>query len=133
SDSGYSVEWFRNGKDALDWLRDCPADLILLDLMMPVMDGWEFRAAQRADRAIAGIPVVVLTADTGAKAAAIHAEVCLHQPFRARELVDTVERVLVEDARRRGGGGGPAARAPAAAATPPPPPAAPSNPPAPPP
>ena len=65
-DAGYAVEWFRNGRDALDWLRDNPADLILLDLMMPVMDGWEFRAAQRADRAIAGIPVVVLTADTGA-------------------------------------------------------------------
>jgi two-component system NtrC family sensor kinase len=100
-DAGYSVEWFRNGRDALDGLRESPVDLILLDLMMPVMDGWEFRSAQRADRSIAGIPVIVLTADTGAKATAIHAEVCLRKPYGARELVDTVERVLVEDTRRR--------------------------------
>src|SRR5438552_12038391 len=62
-DAGYAVETCRNGQEALKRLREDPADLVVLDLMMPVLDGWEFRAAQRADRSIAEIPVVVISAD----------------------------------------------------------------------
>src|SRR5262249_33610647 len=84
-DAGYSVEACRNGRDALSALGERPADLIVLDLMMPVMDGWEFRAAQRADRAISHIPVVVITGDESAKAAAIHADSSLKKPLTAQE------------------------------------------------
>jgi two-component system, chemotaxis family, chemotaxis protein CheY len=51
-----------NGHEALKYLRGGgEANVILLDLRMPVMDGWAFRAAQRADPAIADIPVIVLS------------------------------------------------------------------------
>lgn len=60
---GYAVVQAAQGREALDYLRANPAPaLILLDLMMPVMNGREFRAAQRADPALAGIPTVVLSA-----------------------------------------------------------------------
>ena len=63
ADSAHPVATASNGREALDWLqthqRPC---LILLDLMMPVMDGRQFRAAQRADARLADIPVVVITA-----------------------------------------------------------------------
>jgi CheY-like chemotaxis protein len=60
---GYRVVEARNGREAIDQLhtnRD-PA-LILLDLMMPVMDGWQFRMLQRREASLAAIPVVVVSA-----------------------------------------------------------------------
>jgi CheY-like chemotaxis protein len=64
TDEGYVVCGATHGADALAVLRGTPAlpRLIVLDLMMPVLNGWEFRARQRANPAWAGIPVVVLTA-----------------------------------------------------------------------
>ena len=61
---GYRVEVAANGAEALARLRaraPLPC-IILLDLMMPVMSGWELRSAQLADPVLAGIPVIVLTA-----------------------------------------------------------------------
>lgn len=62
--SGYEVERAQNGREALDVLGSSNARpcLILLDLSMPVMDGWEFLRSQRARPAIASIPVIVITA-----------------------------------------------------------------------
>jgi CheY-like chemotaxis protein len=55
-----------NGLEALRLLKSgLPAKAILLDLMMPAMDGWEFRRAQRADPDLANIPVIVLTGIRG--------------------------------------------------------------------
>jgi CheY-like chemotaxis protein len=65
-DEGIVVRAVENGRAALEALRSPgarPPCVILLDLMMPVMDGWEFRAEQLRDPALAGIPVIVLTAD----------------------------------------------------------------------
>ena len=59
---GYSVACARDGADALDLLRGLRPDMILLDLNMPNMNGLEFRAEQRRDPALAGIPIVVMTA-----------------------------------------------------------------------
>jgi len=66
--SGYRVVEAENGKDALAHLRDPAVDvcLILLDLFMPVMNGWAFRAEQLRDPALATVPVVVVTADATA-------------------------------------------------------------------
>jgi CheY-like chemotaxis protein len=64
---GYSVDAACDGQDALDRLRACAdldlPNLILLDLMMPVKDGFAFRAEQEGDPRLAPIPVVVLSAD----------------------------------------------------------------------
>jgi CheY-like chemotaxis protein len=60
---GYQAVPAGNGKEALDYLRRAPApDLILLDLWMPVMDGWQFRTEQAKDPRLAEIPVIVVTA-----------------------------------------------------------------------
>lgn len=62
---GFTVILAVNGADALVRLEEMTTlpDFILLDLMMPVMDGFEFRAKQRADVRVADIPVVVISAD----------------------------------------------------------------------
>jgi CheY-like chemotaxis protein len=60
---GYRAVPAGNGKEALDYLQRAPVpDLILLDLWMPVMDGWEFRQQQKLDPRLATVPVVVVTA-----------------------------------------------------------------------
>jgi CheY-like chemotaxis protein len=62
-EEGYPVRCFRNGAEALaDLRRDASASLILLDLMMPVMNGWRFREEQIRDRRLAGIPVIAMSA-----------------------------------------------------------------------
>ncbi len=62
--AGYSVETAENGRVALDMLVAEPAALVLLDLMMPVMDGWQVVEAMRGDRELAGVPVVIVSAST---------------------------------------------------------------------
>jgi len=64
---GHSVVEAAHGAEALTRLHDDGICLIVLDLWMPVMDGWEFRAAQRKDPTLAAVPVVVITADKGAE------------------------------------------------------------------
>jgi CheY-like chemotaxis protein len=65
NDAGYSVEAVGNGRDALEWLEDnlAPPRVILLDLMMPVMDGWQFLDERQKNPKIAAVPVVVLSAN----------------------------------------------------------------------
>jgi CheY-like chemotaxis protein len=64
NDFGYPVQVAENGKIALDFLRqaDVLPALILLDLMMPVMDGYEFRTVQLADPKLAEIPTIAVSA-----------------------------------------------------------------------
>ena len=93
-DEGYAVVSAAHGGEALSTLRREPRpDLILLDLMMPVMDGWQFRAEQSRDPAIADIPVVVVSA-TGKddKVAKLGAAQLLKKPIRLEDLLDAVER-----------------------------------------
>jgi len=59
---GYDVSCACNGRSGLAEARERHPDVILLDLMMPVMDGWGFRAEQKRDASIASIPVVVVSA-----------------------------------------------------------------------
>jgi CheY-like chemotaxis protein len=60
---GLAVAAVSNGQEALDYLRSgARPSLVLLDLMMPIMNGWEFRAQQRQDPELSDIPVVVLSA-----------------------------------------------------------------------
>jgi len=93
---GHHVVSAANGKEALDRLHSMPAapSLILLDLMMPLMGGEEFRAEQLRDPRLASIPVVVVSARPQAaeKAARMGALACLQKPFDVEELLDVVRR-----------------------------------------
>jgi CheY-like chemotaxis protein len=93
---GYEVQCAANGSEALELMRHSESlpGLILLDLMMPVMDGWEFRARQRRDRALADVPVVVLSAldDTAQKAVQNGAAAFASKPLHWQALLHIVER-----------------------------------------
>jgi CheY-like chemotaxis protein len=94
-DEGYVVVHATNGVEGLKYLRagGRPA-LILLDLMMPIMDGWQFRTEQLMDPVLAPIPVIVLTADGDAlpKASLLQAVCGLPKPVRLKDLMAAVQR-----------------------------------------
>jgi len=64
---GYRVLEAAHGEEALAHLRASPVCIVLLDLMMPIMNGWDFRAEQMKDPELAKVPVVVVTADGGSR------------------------------------------------------------------
>lgn len=90
---GFRTETVANGQDALDYLRKGdPPDLILLDLMMPIMDGWEFRRRQREDPELAAVPVVVLSALDQARAADLGGTAFLKKPLDFDRLLELVRQ-----------------------------------------
>ncbi|QRN93956.1 response regulator [Archangium violaceum] len=93
---GFEIRRARNGKEALERLEPEPPQLILLDLMMPVMDGWEFAQRMRQKPSVANIPLIVLSADrnVGSKATDIGAVGHLAKPFELNDLLDMVRRSL---------------------------------------
>jgi CheY-like chemotaxis protein len=94
-DEGYSVTGVANGQEALQQLRRTRLpDLILLDLMMPIMNGWEFRKHQAQDPALQSIPVVVVSAnaDVPQKANALSARAYLMKPIDFIQLLEAVQR-----------------------------------------
>jgi signal transduction histidine kinase len=101
-EEGYAVTIAENGRRALEFLRSGGApDLIVLDLRMPIMDGWQFRAEQKADPVLAGIPVLAISADGSAKAAAIDAAAYLRKPLSTGEMVEAIRRILGATERKR--------------------------------
>jgi len=101
-EEGYAVDGASNGREALDALRsgDRPC-VILLDLMMPIMNGWQFSAAQRKDPSLAEIPVVIISAATNVlqSAAAMGAAAFLRKPFAIQDLLSIVDRCCGEPAQ----------------------------------
>jgi two-component system, chemotaxis family, chemotaxis protein CheY len=92
----YEVALAKNGLDALDQLRaGTRPDVILLDLMMPVMDGFEFTAELRKYPGLVTIPVILITAAANAatEAAKINAAGHIQKPFNASELVAVIKRI----------------------------------------
>ncbi len=92
---GFNVVGAANGQEALGALRtSARPDLILLDLMMPIMDGWQFRREQAQDPSLSAIPVVVLSADGNVrqKAASLHADGYLQKPVDVENLLEVIQR-----------------------------------------
>jgi CheY-like chemotaxis protein len=94
---GYAVEEAANGAEALNIVTDldhCP-DLILLDLMMPVMDGWEFARRLQEQRPELDIPIIVLSAARlpPDRLKVMGAEVVLSKPFDLDELLGHIEQL----------------------------------------
>ena len=88
---GFSVAVTRNGKEALEYLHHAARPkVILLDLFMPVMTGWEFRAAQKKDAAIADIPVVVVTAFGSGGSRPIDANLIMDKPLDIDRLINVI-------------------------------------------
>lgn len=93
---GYVVRTAENGQEALEILRRWRPAVIVLDLMMPVMDGWTFRAAQRELPGARDVPVVVLSAarEIRRHAAALDAAVALPKPFDLDQVAATIAEVI---------------------------------------
>ena len=93
---GFKAEVARDGKDALEQLRaraDKPG-LILLDLMMPVMDGFQFRENQLADSELAQIPVAIMTAggNIESRIAQLNVSASFRKPLDIDKLLETIEK-----------------------------------------
>lgn len=95
---GHEVTTAVDGRDALDKVHADPPDLILLDVMMPNMDGWQVAARLKRDPATRGIPLVFLTARAMEadvrKGTDIGVESYVTKPFDPIELMRLVERLL---------------------------------------
>lgn len=96
---GFDVKGAHGGRNGLEMVFTDKPDLVLLDLMMPGMDGWEVYQQIKANEDTREIPVIVITA----KAQAIDRVLGLHiakvddyiaKPFRPQELLDSIDRVL---------------------------------------
>jgi CheY-like chemotaxis protein len=94
-DEGFEVSCARNGEEALRALEGSPPSAILLDLTMPVMDGWTFRARQRSDARLASIPTVVISASfsDARSVSALEADAFLSKPFEVSLLTETLQRL----------------------------------------
>jgi CheY-like chemotaxis protein len=91
---GFAPVTAANGAEALKYLRDGgSASVILLDLRMPVMDGWTFRREQRGDPGLAEIPVVVLSGMEMDGVQDMAAAASFHKPVSFPEVVDVVRRL----------------------------------------
>jgi len=100
-ENGYDAVGACDGRDALDKLSasDAPPCLILLDLMMPIMDGQSFREEQLQTPALASIPVVVFSAyrDVAKTASAMNAAGHLEKPLKLTDLLEMVQQYCSND------------------------------------
>jgi DNA-binding response OmpR family regulator len=96
---GFEIRGANGGKEGLEIIRNDHPDLVLLDLMMPEMDGWEVYQQMKADEATKNIPVIIVTA----RAQSIEKVLGLHiakvddyivKPFSPQELLTSVDNVL---------------------------------------
>ncbi len=95
---GYEVGEAANGLEGLQEARTHPPSLIVLDLMMPTMNGWQFREAQRQDPALADIPVIVVSAYCDIEGPRLDEAARFAKPFDVVTLLLAVDKYAVRDA-----------------------------------
>jgi CheY-like chemotaxis protein len=105
-DHGYSTIEASNGREALEMLQraEPKPDLVLLDLMMPMMDGWQLQRRLREEPELAVIPIVIMTAHAGFVRAARSAQPetpVLPKPLDLDHLLETVETYCDKEGSRR--------------------------------
>jgi CheY-like chemotaxis protein len=89
---GYEVVTAPNGADALQAMRERKPCLVLLDVLMPVMDGWEFRRHQLASADLANIPVLCMTAAYDPRHVSLELKArCLRKPIELDDVLREVE------------------------------------------
>ncbi len=96
------VDGARSGKEALEKMRQQPPDLVLLDIMMPEMDGWEVYKHMRAEEPLKNIPVVIVTARNSSFEEVIARERAgvddyITKPFVPNQVRESVKRILKLD------------------------------------
>jgi len=91
---GHTVDGAETGLEALARIDERRPDLVLLDLQMPDMNGWEFLKRLRAEPALADIPVVVMSAAHHIEAEALDVQAIFAKPFDLDELLDAVDELL---------------------------------------
>lgn len=96
---GYVVQGATKGQEGLDIIRREKPDLVILDIMMPVMDGWQVYQRMKEDETTRNIPTIVVTAKSqlidkvlGLEIAKVDAYI--GKPFSPQELLDSISKVL---------------------------------------
>ena len=97
---GHTIDVVADGRAALGYMRDHQPDVVLLDLMMPGMDGWEFRVEQRRDPALADTPVVAMSGCGSPSAEAIDADAFLPKPCTTATIAAAIDEVVARRERR---------------------------------
>jgi CheY-like chemotaxis protein len=90
-DEGFTVAVAANGAEAIAKIKERPPRLVLLDLMMPILDGWEVLDRLRADPALAGVAVCICSAVAGLSSP--QADFVLQKPFDVSAIMDVVAQV----------------------------------------
>jgi len=93
---GFETSWAKDGVDALEWLsKEAAPSCILIDIMMPRMNGWQFREAQLKDIKISSIPVVFFSADNqSAREAEKRGENFVPKPIDLDQLNSTIRNTI---------------------------------------
>ncbi|NLA05914.1 MAG: response regulator [Firmicutes bacterium] len=98
---GYEVEVAENGEEAMELIEQGHPDLILLDLMLPKVNGYEVLESLKTDPGTGSIPVVVLTAkaeeEDRLRATELGADAYMTKPFRPQELWDVLKKFLPDE------------------------------------
>jgi CheY-like chemotaxis protein len=90
---GLTVVEAANGEEALAKLREGGVSVVVLDLRMPVMDGWTFRRQQRLDRTIADIPIIIMSGADTERFHELEAAAAFEKPVPMVEVADVVRRL----------------------------------------
>ena len=101
-DEGYRVVTAINGKQALARLSEFTPDLIMLDYMMPIMDGTQTLAAIRSQSALAQLPIIMMSSleEASVRETCIDYHSFLRKPFRAVAVVQLVAQLLAQSRRK---------------------------------